>query len=62
MSVQEIIQKVMSTPVPEVKPTEKPPAPEAKPAEPKVEAKPAEKKKGDELDDLLNKLESDLKS
>jgi len=46
---------------PETKPAP-PPAPEAKPATPAAEAKPGEKKKADDLDALLDKLESDLKS
>jgi small subunit ribosomal protein S3 len=46
---------------PETKPAP-PPAPEAKPATPAAEAKPGEKKKPDDLDALLDKLESDLKS
>jgi small subunit ribosomal protein S3 len=52
-------------PTVEPKPEVKPPAilaqPEKPPAAPTTEAKPAEKKKSEDLDDLLNKLEKDLK-
>jgi hypothetical protein len=46
---------------PETKPAP-PPASETKPATPAAEAKPGEKKKTEDLDALLDKLESDLKS
>jgi small subunit ribosomal protein S3 len=49
-------------PKPEVKPAPVAPAqPEKPPVAPATEAKPAEKKKSEDLDDLLNKLEKDLK-
>jgi len=48
-------------PKPEVKPPVAPAQPEKSPVAPTPEAKPAEKKKSEDLDDLLNKLEKDLK-